>query len=207
MIACRVTIRWSGQQGFALFVVSAGAAGQLAAGHLRHWIAGIMALQFRTFLAATALSLMPSLPIAQGVSGESFDVNVIVTANGADVFSAWDRGQPGFSVVPVGNARRGQFLSTVVLFRGCQPDSAGNCNAEMDITVYDPNGREYGAMTKVELWKAKPAPSVGATQLSRDYMGIVIEAKDLAGTYRVVVLARDLISKREAKAETTFTVK
>ena len=166
-----------------------------------------MSLKFRSCLAAVALSLMPSLPIAQSVTGEGLNVNVIVTANGGAVFSAWDRGNPGFSVVPVHNARRGQFLSTVVLFRGCQPDISGNCNAEMDITAYDPNGKEYGAMPKVELWKAKPAPSVGATQLSRDYMGIVIEAKDLAGTYRVVVLARDLISKREARAETSFTVR
>lgn len=158
-------------------------------------------------LLLTLLPLLPAPNLAQPVSSTSLSVNVIVTAQGDALFRAWDRGTPGFSVVPVQNPQRGQFLSAVVLFSGCKPDIAGNCNAEMDITAYDPRGNKYGAMPKAELWKAKPAPMRAATQLSREYMGVVIEPGDLAGIYRIVVVARDLNSKGEATAETTFTVK
>jgi hypothetical protein len=160
-----------------------------------------MGHSLRTTIVA-AFALLPALLLAQ-----DFTVSVIVTAEGDTLFRAWDSGKLGFKVVPVGNAARKQFLSAVVLFTGCQADAAGNCNAEMTITAYDPQGKEYGAMPGAELWKRKPAPQRGATQLSRDYMGIVIEPSDPAGTYRVHVVARDLNAKREAKSETTFSVK
>jgi hypothetical protein len=133
---------------------------------------------------------------------------VVVTAKGEQLFDSWDQptGKP-FSVVPVKVAKRGEFLSAVVLFKNCRPDAAGNCNVEMDITAFDPKGRTYGTMPKEELWRAKPAPSPGFTQLSRGYMGIVIEPNDPSGTYRVAVVARDSNAKTEAKAETTFVVK
>jgi len=153
-------------------------------------------------------ALLPSLVFAQSAAPSAeLKISVVVTAEGDALFNAWDRGKPGFKVVPVRDAARGQFLSAVILFSGCQADAVGNCNAEMSITAYDPTGKEYGAMPEAELWKAKPAPQVGATQLSRDYMGIVIEPTDPSGTYRVSVVARDLNSKQEAKSETTFSVK
>ena len=137
-----------------------------------------------------------------------FEIHVVVTEHGNELFDSWDRptGKP-FNVVPVKVASRGQFLSAVVLFKGCKADGAGNCNAELDIFAYDPNGKVYGKMPKVELWQRKPAPDPGYTQLSRSYMGIVIEPKDLPGTYRVTAAARDLNAKSEAKSEARFEVK
>ena len=165
-----------------------------------------MHLSFRATIAAV-FGMLPSMQFAQDAPRATFQVNIIVTVEGDALYKAWDRGKPGFNVVPVRNATRGQFLSAVVLVTGCQPDSSGNCNAEMNITAYDPRGKEYGTIPNAELWKSKPAPDPRATQLSRDYMGIVIEPTDAAGTYRVAVVARDLNSKHEAKSETTFSVK
>ena len=157
--------------------------------------------------AAIASTVLAQEPNTQG-DGPTLSIDVIVTAKGDELFNSWDRptGKP-FSVVPVKVAQRGEFLSAVMLFRGCRPDTAGNCNVEMDITAFDPNGRVYGTMPKEELWQAKPAPSPGFTQLSRSYMGIVIEPNDPSGTYRVNVVARDLNAKTTAKAQTTFVVK
>ena len=163
----------------------------------------------RTFRAIIALGLgmLPAVQYAQVGASAKFTVKVIVTAEGDALYKAWDSGRLGFNVVPVRAAARGQFLSAIVLFTGCQPDSSGNCNAEMGLTAYDPSGKVYGEMPNAELWKSKPAPTSGATQLSRDFMGIVIEPADRAGTYRVVVVARDMNAKREAKAETSFSIK
>jgi hypothetical protein len=145
---------------------------------------------------------------AQGPTSKDLSLTIIVTAKGDELFRSWDRpsGKP-FTAEPVDAVRRGQFLSAVVLFQGCKPDAAGNCNVEMDITAYDPKGRTYGEMPKVELWQAKPAPAPGFTQLSRSFMGIVIEPTDASGKYRVSVVARDLNAKTQARSETTFTVR
>ena len=62
-------------------------------------------------------------------------------------------------------------------------------------------------MPKVELWQRKLAPEAGNTQLSRSYMGLIIEPKDLPGIYRVTAVARDLNAKSEAKSEARFEVK
>jgi hypothetical protein len=137
-----------------------------------------------------------------------FEISLVVTENGEELFNSWDRptGKP-FNVVPVKVAPRGRFLSAVVLFRGCKADGSGNCNAELDLVAYDPKGNIYGAMPKVELWQRKPAPETGNTQLSRSYMGLIIEPKDLPGIYRVTALARDLNAKSQAKSEARFEVK
>ena len=161
----------------------------------------------RRFVACLTV-LLATAAVAQQPVKHSLSITVVVTAKGDELFGSWDRpsGKP-FSAVPVGVANRGQFLSAVVLFKGCTPDSAGNCNVEMDITAYDPQRRTYGEMPKVELWQAKPAPQLGSTQLSRNFMGIVIEPNDPSGTYRVAVVARDLNSGTKALSETSFTVK
>jgi hypothetical protein len=93
------------------------------------------------------------------------------------------------------------------MFKGCKGDASGNCNAVVDFVAYDPKGKVYGEMRGVELWEQKPAPKPGYTQLSRTYMGLVIEPQDPAGLYRVAVSVRDLNAKTNAKSETSFEVK
>jgi hypothetical protein len=139
---------------------------------------------------------------------QSFEVSLTVTEKGNELFDSWDHptGKP-FNVEPVKVAPRGKFLSAVVLFKGCQPDASGNCNAVMDIVAYDPMGKTYGNMPHVELWQNKPAPDPHYSQLSRNYMGLVIEPNDISGTYLVRVVARDQNAKTEARSEARFEVK
>ena len=76
---------------------------------------------------------------------QPFEVNLTITEKGSELFDTWDRptGKP-FNVEPIKVATRGKFLSAVVLFKGCQPDAYGNCNAVMDIVALDPKGKTYG---------------------------------------------------------------
>lgn len=155
-------------------------------------------------VSAAVAAEAPKKPAA----GPGFEVQVIVTDKGDEFFTSWDRptGRP-FNLIPVKEAPRGKLLSTVILFKGCKADAAGNCNTVMDIVTYDPKGNIYGEMLGAELWQRKPAPDPGYNQLSRNYMGLVIEPKDLRGTYRVTVIARDLNAKTEARSEARFDVK
>ena len=158
-----------------------------------------------TFMLALALA---GSAVAQGAEEPGLSLTVVVTANGKQLFDSWDRpSAKPFSVEPVGVASRRQFLSAVVLFKGCKPDTAGNCNVSMDITAYAPDGSKYGVMPNAELWQSKPVPSQGFTQLARDYMGIVIEPNDPSGRYRVAVVARDRIANTTVSGEATFSIK
>lgn len=151
---------------------------------------------------------MAADPPPKTIRSAALEINVIVTEKGNELFDTWDKptGRQ-FNVEPVKVASRGKFLSAVVLFKGCHADRAGDCNVDMDIIAYDPNGKIYGEMSGVELWQRKPAPDPGFTQLSRGFMGIVIEPKDPPGVYRVTVVARDKNSKTEAKSVARFEVK
>jgi hypothetical protein len=164
-------------------------------------------------LAVVASAALPISSLAADAPQNLADrgplqIVLTVTDKGNELFDSWDHptGKP-FGVEPIKSASRGQFLSAVVLFKGCMPDSCGNCNAVMDVVAYDPNGKVYGEMPRVELWQRKQAPDPGYTQLSRSYMGLVIEPGDPPGTYRVTVVARDLVAKTEARSEALCDVK
>lgn len=159
-------------------------------------------------LAGAVALCQPVVAAEEQSKGEAaFEVHVVVTDRGNAIFDTWDNPTgKSFSVDPIKIAPRGKFLSALVMFKNCKPDSAGNCNAVVDITAYDPKGKVYGSMPNAELWIKKPGPSRGYTQLSRSYMGIEIEPKDPIGTYRVSVVARDRVAKTEARSETTFQI-
>jgi hypothetical protein len=139
---------------------------------------------------------------------EGLEIHLIVTAKGGELFRTWNNptGKP-FKIDPVKAVQRGPMLSAVVLFKGCKPDPAGNCDVDLDIVAYDPARKVYGEMIGVELWKGKAAPAPGFMQLGMEYMGIVIEPKDPSGTYRLSAVARDRIAKSEARSNTSFEVK
>lgn len=153
-------------------------------------------------------SLMFLVMAGQCCAAESLlSANLFVTAEGNELFRAWETDPAaGFSIVPLSVAKRGEFLSAIVLFTGCAAGTDGNCNAVLDITALDPSGKVYGEFTGRELWVGKPAPAPGRAQLGVDYMGLVIEPNDPSGTYKLVAKARDLVSGTEVVAETSFTV-
>jgi hypothetical protein len=88
-------------------------------------------------------------------------------------------------------ARRGQVLGTFVLFAGCRPNAHGMCNAEVDYTIYKPDGSLYAERKGQPLWKdeAPPAPII---QLSRAILSFGLEKKDPPGQYKVKAKVRDL---------------
>lgn len=159
-----------------------------------------MRLLFATLLAIAAAG--------QGRAADmAISASLIVTTNGRELFQAWETNPAGgFSIAPVKVAKRGDFLSAVVLFMNCAADSDGNCNAELDITAFGPTGDVYGEFKGKELWVGKTAPARGHTQLGVDYMGLVIESHDPSGRYRVVATARDLVSGEAVVAEASFEV-
>lgn len=100
-------------------------------------------------------------------------------------------------------ARRGEALGAFVLFAGCQPDVHGICNAEVDYTIYNPDGSLLAERKGQPLWKdeAPPAPII---QLSRAILSFTLEKKDPPGQYKVKAKVRDLNADISFELETKF---
>ena len=92
-------------------------------------------------LILRSLTILLALLAYDSGLASDISINVIVTDKGSELFSSWESNPPGgFTISPVINAKRGEFLSAVVLFKNCTPDQNGNCDSTLDITAYDPSG-------------------------------------------------------------------
>jgi hypothetical protein len=166
----------------------------------------------RNVLAAVLL-LFPSAlqagPPAKG--GEApqgkLDIRLLVTTEPEKVFRP-RQGPDGklTHAEPVKVVPKGQIVAAVVFFKDCQPDATGKCNVDLDLKGVDPHGVTFQDRKGLDLWH-KPAPHSGIIQLGTAFMKIQFEAKDPAGTYRVIAVGHDRISGIDSRSETSFAVK
>jgi len=168
----------------------------------------------RNLLAAAALLLLPSgLLLAQTPSSTSkaapasLDIRLLVTAEPEKVFRPV-RGPDGkFSMAePVKVVPKGKLIAAVIFFKDCKADAAGNCNVELDFWGVRPDRSTFQDRKGVALWRNKPAPHPGFSQLGSSFMKLQFEPKDLSGTYMLVAVAHDRISGTDSRAETSFEV-
>ncbi len=136
------------------------------------------------------------------------DIRLLVTAEPDKVFRP-TTGPDGKHAIaqPVKVAPRGKPIAAFVFFQNCKPDNAGKCNVDLDLLGIDPRGSAFENRKGAPLWRNQKAPHPGIIQLGTSYMKIQLEPKDLAGTYKVVAVARDRNSGAEARADASFEVK
>lgn len=122
---------------------------------------------------------------------------LIVTDKGEELLTGWAEGHQRITYKNVDTADRGKFITVIIRFLGCEADERGLCNATVDYVAYQPDGSVYGdALRDGELWIGKPPPSPGSSQLSVDYLGLVVEATDPEGEYRLEAKVTDRVSGR-----------
>ena len=134
------------------------------------------------------------------------EVHLVLTDEGEELLRAWAKGAPQVTLKSVETAKRGVFLTAIVLFSGCAADARGDCNATVDYVATKPDGSSYGESKDAELWVGRPAPSPGASQLSVEYLGLVIDPPDPSGKYTVSAKVHDHIGKRTLSVSRTFLV-
>jgi hypothetical protein len=105
------------------------------------------------------------------------------------------------NINPASVVERGETLGAFVLFAGCKPDSQGACNAEVDYTIYKPDGRVYVERKGQPLWKEEAPPALNI-QLSRAILAFRLEKGDPAGEYKAKV--HDLNADIAFELETKF---
>src|SRR6266852_3104173 len=170
-----------------------------------------MKLSFRRHrnLFAAALLLLPTaVPKTHKAAPKStpapegkFEIRLLITAEPEKVLSP-TKGPDGqyAQAQPVSIAPRGQLLVGVVFLKDCKADAKGNCNVDGDVQGLGP-GLVFKNTKGEDVWRARRAPHAGFVQLSALKIKTTIEAKDPAGTYRLIVVAHDRNSGAESRSE------
>src|SRR6266550_4672721 len=77
-------------------------------------------------------------PESKSVDG--FGGHLIIVENPREIMEEWLKPEtPNITIAT--DVRRGVLFGAFVLFAGCKPDARGLCNAEVDYTIYKPDGR------------------------------------------------------------------
>lgn len=104
------------------------------------------------------------------------------------------------------DVQRDELLGAFVLFAGCKPDEQGICNAEVNYSVYRPDGSLYAERKSQPLWKEQ-APPEPNTQLSRAILAIRLEKNDPVGEYKIKAKVSDLNASISFELETRIRLK
>ncbi|HEM45492.1 MAG TPA: hypothetical protein ENO23_00435 [Alphaproteobacteria bacterium] len=92
-------------------------------------------------------------------------------------------------------AARGDTVSIVILFQGCQANPSGACQALADFRIVKPDGSVYADHPGAPLWSETP-PRPGHLQLGAAQLHFEIEPNDPIGRYAIEVRARDMVAIR-----------
>lgn len=133
-------------------------------------------------------------------SAGSLGAMILLTDKPQEFFEAWKR-PPSPDYQPqlqsTASSHRGGNVASIIVFRGCKPDTNGNCDADVDFRLLRPDQSVYGEEKGVELWKGKPAPEQSSLQVGIGVFGMRVEPDDPLGTYTFEATVRD----RNAKAQ------
>jgi hypothetical protein len=167
-------------------------------------------------LFAAALLLVPAAvpktskpaPKATPAPAGKLEIRLLITAEPDKVLHPTKAADGTYlPAQPVTIAPRGQLLVGVLFFKDCKADAKGNCNVDVDVQGFTPTGQMFQNSKGDDLWRNRRAPHPGFVQLSAAKIKLTIEAKDPAGTYRLIAVAHDRNSGAESRAEASFEVK
>jgi hypothetical protein len=142
-------------------------------------------------------------PESKSVKG--FGGHLIVVENPRAFMEEWLKPETP-KIDDATDVRRDVLFGAFVLFAGCKPDAQGMCNAEVDYTIYKPDGSLYAESKGQPLWKEEvPPPPI--IQLSRAILGFRMEKNDPVGEYKVKAKVSDLNADVSFVLETKFRLK
>jgi hypothetical protein len=167
-----------------------------------------------------ASSLAQSEPFWKGIASEgpaaasSGDLAVLqtattnpdkLTADWLNVEEGTDR-TTGFDLHNDARTTRNKPIVTFIVFRGCRPNSYGNCNLTADYNVVGPDGKPYAEAKLVQLWVDRPPPPSQNLELSASGFALVFEPKDALGDYRVHAIISDHVAGITLNTEQVLTL-
>ena len=141
----------------------------------------------------------------QGSSGE-FGAMIFMTTDSQKMLENWEAPTPGYHISESESVEKGQPIEALVIFSGCSANENGNCIAEVDYQILEPDGSVYAEYKNTELWKYKPALPKGQLGLAIDRVGVIAKANDPIGVYKVTCVVKDLVSNNKFFIYSSFKV-
>ena len=121
-----------------------------------------------------------------------FEAMLLLTVKPEEFLEGWVEPAEGTPLDVATSVTRGVPIVAFIAFTGCRSDKNGLCNTTVDFNVLKPDESPYGGLTGKELWRGKPAPPEGVSQLGVGFLRVTIEPEDPLGTYVVEAMVRDL---------------
>ena len=142
-------------------------------------------------------------PDRKAVNG--FGGHLIVVENPSEFIQEWLKPETP-EIKSATDVKRGDSIGAFVLFAGCKQVARGVCNAEVDYTIYKPDGTVFAERKAQPLWKeqAPPAPNI---QLSKAILAFRLGDGDSTGVYKVKAKVSDLNAEVSIELETKFRLK
>jgi hypothetical protein len=136
---------------------------------------------------------------------KGFGGNLILVENPRAFIQEWMKPETP-SINPANEVTREMSLGAFVLFAGCRPDKQGVCNAEVDYTIYKPDGSIFVEREHQPLWKDR-APPPPIIQLSSAILMFRMRDVDPSGEYKIKAKVSDLNADISFQLERKFTLK
>ena len=130
---------------------------------------------------------------------------LVITGNESQLLENWNTPSQSVELPTSNEFGVNEIITVFVVFGGCATDADGNCDLNMQITVYQPNGEVYSGLPVMEVWSGKPVPPEKRLGLSAEYIRIVVEPDEPLGKYRIDARIRDNISKQGMTLRSHFT--
>jgi len=130
---------------------------------------------------------------------------LVITDKEAEVLKNW--GTPSQSVYfpTADKIEINKIITAFIVFGGCATDIKGNCDLQMQITVFQPDGKVYSKLPIMEVWSGKPVPPNKTLGLSVEYMRVIIEPHDQLGKYKIDVNVADKVKNSSMLLTSYFT--
>jgi hypothetical protein len=140
-------------------------------------------------------------PDRYSVSG--FGARLVVTENPRDYIQKWQRPDiPKINSATEVNLE--DALGVFVVFTGCQKGALAACNAEVDYTIYRPDGSVFADRKALTLWKGDASPDL---RLAEGFLPFRLGKNEPSGQYKVKAKVSDLNAGLSFEMETKFRVK
>jgi hypothetical protein len=135
----------------------------------------------------------------------SFGAQLILVSDDQKMFKVWNTPGETINVSTVRAVSIGGQANAFVVFSGCTPGKAGQCDVTVQFRVYQPNGKVYASTQPMEVWQRKSPPPARMLELSIQYLKVVIEPQDLLGKYVVSASVKDNVSGASLQLSSAFT--
>ncbi|HEX8248148.1 MAG TPA: hypothetical protein VF599_08260 [Pyrinomonadaceae bacterium] len=133
---------------------------------------------------------------------DGFGGHLIVIKNPREFIQEWLKAEAP-QINPAKNVKVDESIGALVFFAGCKTDKRGVCNAEVDYTIYNPDGSLFVERKAQPLWKEKAPPPPNA-QMGKAILAFRMAENKPAGEYKVKAKVSDLNADISFELETKF---